>query len=1191
VPQLPQRLNSENDSERGGTEETLRLLNSAVFQSKESILITDAQLDLPGPSIVFVNPAFTRMTGYSADEVLGKTPRILQGLRTDKAVLSRLRRNLERGEAFEGEAINYRKDGTEFMLEWQIAPIRDSNRQITHFVATQRDITARKQSEIAANRLAAIVESSEDAIIGKDMNGIVSSWNRGAEKIFGYAASEMIGTPITRLIPADRQHEENDILERIRRGQSVEHFETLRQKKDGRLVAVSVTASPIKDSAGKVIGVSKVAHDITERKHEEGARRATEARYRALFEHAPDGLIIVAPDTTYLDANPSLCRMLGYTREEMIGRRTQDIVVESDIPKIDPARKSMTDGKVNAMEWRLVRKDGSIFDTEVSGGEMPDGNRLGIFRDITKRKADEEALRDSELRFATAFRSSPAALAISRRRDMANLDVNETFLRIFECTRDDIIGKTILQTGMLDAETLQSLTSELDVTGIVLNREIVARTHTGRPLHAILSVKIIELGGEPCSLSILIDITDRKLTEEKLRSHEAILQETGHIAKVGGWSFEVATGQGYWTDEVARIHDLEPATPASKEIGLSFYRAESRKRIELALHDAVQNGTPYDLELEITSAVGTHKWVRTIGHPITEQGKVVHLRGSFQDITERKKAEMRLKLQHAVTEVLAEGGSLERTSQKVIETLGKGLGWDIGELWKVDKVGNLLRRSEAWNPPSTEYSDIVAASANFTFEAGQGLPGRVWASGRATWIPDVALDPGFMRGPLIGQLGLHGWIGFPVMLRNEVLGVVGFFNAEVQPIDSELLATLTTLGIQLGQFIEKQQLAEQFRQAQKMDAIGTLAGGIAHDFNNILAVIMGYSELIKMTVTDNPRLLEYIDSVEKAGSRATKLVRQILTFSRQEETKREILQLGPVVEEALKFLRSTIPSAIEFKVALSVKIPTVLADSTQVHQIVMNLGTNAWHAMKGRSGRLEVKLENFEVDADFAKTQLHVRPGSFVRLSVSDTGKGMDRATINRIFEPFFTTKPLDEGTGLGLSVVHGIMQGHDGAITVYSQPDEGTTFNLYFPAVGGEVLDLETHATPIPLGKGERILIVDDEEPLVLLAQRILVRLGYVVETRTSVAEALELVRAGPDRFDLVITDMTMPAMSGIDFAQQLTQIRPSLRVILTTGYPGGMKLEQVRAMGIRELLLKPPTIQSIGTMVHRVLVEGNPI
>jgi PAS domain S-box-containing protein len=1061
----PDGLNAEDNTEDRRTEESLRLLNSAVLQSKEAILITDAQLDLPGPRVVFVNPAFTTMTGYTAEEIVGKTPRILQGPRTDKAVLNRLRLNLERGEVFEGEAINYRKDRTEFVLEWQIAPIRNASGKITHFVATQRDITARKQSEIALNRLAAIVQSSEDAIIGKDLNGIVSSWNRGAEKIFGYAASEMIGTSITRLIPADRQHEEHEILERIRRGQSVEHFETMRQNKHGRLIVVSVTASPIKDSAGKVIGVSKVARDITERKQEEAAQRATEARYRALFEYAPDGIVIADPKSYYVDANASMCQMLGYTREELIGLHASDIVVQDEIQQIEPAIAAISAKTGYRREWKFRRKDGSVFAADVMATMMPDGNMTGMIRDVT----------------------------------------------------------------------------------------------------------------------------ERKLAEEKLRLHEAVLRETGHIARVGGWSFEVATGKGYWTDEVARIHDLDPAAQVSKEIGLSYYSAESRQRIELALQEAVQHGTPYDLELEIKTAAGNHKWIRTIGHPITEQGKVVRVRGSFQDITERKHAELRLKLQYAVTLVLAEGASLERTSQKIIETLGEGLGWDLGELWKVDRVSQVLRRSEVWHPPSTEFLEFATASAKMTFVRGQGLPGRVWALGRPEWSPDIMQDPGFMRRALIGPMGLHGWIGFPIMLRNEILGVVGFFSTEVQQPDNELLAMLSTLGVQLGQFIEKQQLAEQFRQAQKMEAIGTLAGGIAHDFNNILSVIMGYAELIKMTVTDDPHLLESVDAMWNAGSRATKLVRQILTFSRREEIKREVLQLGPVVAETLKFLRATIPSAIEFKVDLAGNTPAVLADSTQVHQIVMNLGTNAWHAMKDRSGRLEVKLENFEVDTELAESHLHVRPGSYVRLSVSDTGKGMDRATMNRIFEPFFTTKGPDEGTGLGLSVVHGIMQGHDGAITVYSQPGEGTTFHLYFPALSGEVSNRETPATPISQGSGQRILVVDDEEALAQLEKRILTRLGYVVETRNRAIEALDLVRAAPDQFDLVITDMTMPVMSGVDLAQQLAQVRPALPVILTTGYPGSLKREQLRGMGIRELLLKPPSVQSLGTAVHRVLSQGN--
>ncbi len=285
------------------------------------------------------------------------------------------------------------------------------------------------------------------------------------------------------------------------------------------------------------------------------------------------------------------------------------------------------------------------------------------------------------------------------------------------------------------------------------------------------------------------------------------------------------------------------------------------------------------------------------------------------------------------------------------------------------------------------------------------------------------------------------------------------------------------------------------------------------------------------------------------------------------------------------FLRSTVPASIEFKVALDPGVPNVLADATQIHQIMMNLGTNAWHAMKAGNGQLDVRLERIEVDAELAESHLHVRPGSYVRISVGDTGTGMDSATVSRIFEPFFTTKAPGEGTGLGLSVVHGIIRAHDGAITVYSHLGKGTKFHLYFPAHGIEKLETQMSDAPIPRGRGERILIVDDEEPIAVLAQRMLAKLGYAAETRTSVLDALETIRSAPDTFDLVITDMTMPSMSGIDFARQLAQIRPSLPVILTTGYRGSLTLEQVRAAGIRGLLPKPPSMRSIGRVVALAL------
>ncbi len=371
-----------------------------------------------------------------------------------------------------------------------------------------------------------------------------------------------------------------------------------------------------------------------------------------------------------------------------------------------------------------------------------------------------------------------------------------------------------------------------------------------------------------------------------------------------------------------------------------------------------------------------------------------------------------------------------------------------------------------------------------------------------------------------------------------------------------------------------------------MEAIGTLAGGIAHDFNNILAAMNGYTELAQRLVANDPIVAKYLNAVAQGGTRAVSLVRQILTFSRpQEAQERKPVELAEIVQEPLKLLRASIPSNIEFEVSLDSRLPPVLADATQVHQIVMNLCTNASHAMQDRVGRLGVRLEEFSVDKLLAGANVGLRAGPYIRLSVSDTGHGMSPATMARIFEPFFTTKGPGEGTGLGLSVVHGIMQSHGGAITVYSQPGEGTVFHLYFPITAELSRKTAAIAEATPAGHGERILFVDDEPPLAQLGQSMLEEIGYVVECKTNVADALALVRANPAAFDLVITDLTMPSMLGTDFAQKLLLIRPHLPIILTTGYTANLTQERVREMGIRELLAKPHTIQSLGMAVHRAL------
>jgi PAS domain S-box-containing protein len=568
-------------------------------------------------------------------------------------------------------------------------------------------------------------------------------------------------------------------------------------------------------------------------------------------------------------------------------------------------------------------------------------------------------------------------------------------------------------------------------------------------------------------------------------------------------------------------------------------------------------------------------------------GTVTGLVGICHDITERTQAENRAKLQYAVTAVLAEGDPLPLTSQKILKTLGEHLHADVGEVWIVNRAAKILRCTEAWHG-SADFRQFAETSRQTKFDRGSTPVARVWASGRAEWIVDITRDPTCRRRIAVEQLGLRLWIGFAIKLRNEVLGVVALFSSKAQTPDDKMLSLLEAMGTQLGQFMERQQLAEQFRQAQKMEAIGTLAGGIAHDFNNIIGAIRGYTELSKMELAEGSALNENLDAVLSGADRAAALVRQILAFSSQQEQERRLIQLRHVVGEALKLLRATIPASIEFDILLGPEVSPVLADATQIHQIVMNLCTNASHAMRDRPGRLGVKLEGYMVESELAENHPGLTPGPYVRLSISDTGHGMDEITQSRIFEPFFTTKAPGEGTGLGLSVVHGIVQSHGGVATVYSQPGEGTVFRIYFPASAGEVAINSGHSLEIVRGSGERVLYVDDEAPLAHMARMILEKLGYLVDIHTNALEALAAIRTNAKRFDLVITDLAMPGMTGIQLAQELAAIRADLPIVLVTGHIANLTADRVRAIGIREILFKPLSVHALSKAVHSGLTNN---
>ena len=381
----------------------------------------------------------------------------------------------------------------------------------------------------------------------------------------------------------------------------------------------------------------------------------------------------------------------------------------------------------------------------------------------------------------------------------------------------------------------------------------------------------------------------------------------------------------------------------------------------------------------------------------------------------------------------------------------------------------------------------------------------------------------------------------------------------------------------------------QLGQKQKMEAVGTLAGGIAHDFNNILAAMQGYVELSLDDLAEDHPIRDHLEQIMSCTNRAAKLVKQILTFSRKDESEqeKEPLQISSIVKEVLGMLRSSLPRTIKISRRIRAESSMVLADPTQMHQILVNLCTNASHAMRDDGGRLEVSLSDVDLDCETRVGDELLEPGRYVRLSVADSGCGMSEDVVSRIFEPFFTTKSVNEGTGLGLSVVHGIIKSHDGAIGVSSKPGEGTTFEIYLPRLEAAADEGSQPREPAARDK-HVILLVDDEEIMVDVTRQTLERLGYEVVGKTNSVDALEIFQEEPERFDLVITDQVMPNMMGAELAENILSVRPEIPVILCSGFPETISQDQLDAAGIKKFVPKPISRDQLSTIVREAL-EAN--
>jgi PAS domain S-box-containing protein len=798
----------------------------------------------------------------------------------------------------------------------------------------------------------------------------------------------------------------------------------------------------------------------------------------------------------------------------------------------------------------------------------------------TELAAQNEALlkAQQQLRLqATALETAANAILITDRTGAIQW-VNPAFTTLTGYMAEEVIGKTprVLKSGQHDEAFYRNFWQTI-ISGQTWRGEFINRRKDETVFYGEHTVSPVcsQDGKITHFIGIMNDVTERKAVEEELRTTHAQLREllahspaVIYTLKLDGEKITPAVV----SDNIERLLGVTAAESARYEWWLKSLHPEDRDRV-LALVSRGMTEGGYTAEYRIRHKDGTYRWVEDNNRVIRDaSGQPADAVGVWTDVTERKQAEQRLAAHHAITQALAESSTLAEAAGKILQIVCQKLQWDLGELWTLDRTSNRLRCVEIWHPPSTEFKEFVTVSRQTTFAVGEGLPGRVWQSGQPLlWNADVG-ESGMTRKALAMRIGLRSSIGFPVRLRDETLGVIDFFSAQMRAPDDELQAMFATVGSQIGQFIERKQIEAQFLQAQKMEAFGQLAGGVAHDFNNILAVIMGYSNLLMSDEEFRPEFREQLKQVYSAGERAANLTRQLLTFSRKKEMQVSPLDLNEVIGNMTRMLGRVIGEDLKLQCNFASKLPAIQADEGMMEQVLMNLAVNARDAMP-KGGQLTIGTERVVTDAAYVEGNPEARAGEFVCLSVRDTGCGMTPEIKARIFEPFFTTKGVGKGTGLGLATVFGIVKQHQGWLEVESQVDVGTTFKVFLPASVRPDVAVERAATQAKVrGGNETILLVEDEVALRALTKIILQRHGYRVLEAESGVEALKVWEQHGPQIDLLLTDMVMPdGLTGHELAKQLLARKPDLKLIYTSGYDMYSEGTTFRAREAESFLQKP--------------------
>jgi len=944
---------------------------------------------------------------------------------------------------------------------------------------------------------------------------------------------------------------------------------TVGEERAVELLKLGVTDFVLKQNLSRLVpAIERSQRDAAGRQ----ARLAAEDRHRSLFDNMLNGcaycrMIYEAGqprDFIYLAVNSAFGTLTGL--KGVAGRRVSEVIPalrESDPELFELYGRVATTGVPETMEVH-VKAMQQWFAIAVYSPAAD--HFVAVFDVITDRKRAEESLRRSQAVYHSLVSQLPVGI-YQKNREGRYVVVNPALCRLHNRAAADFLGKTALEVARTKAAHPGREEPDIEVAR---EREDHHRhiMESGRPIELeetfyladgrvvamhVVKLPVVDVDGQVIGTQgVLFDVTERKRAEEALQrseefkqaildsmaAHIAVLDATGRIVAVNARWQEFARENPAGDGEPQQI--IGPGTNY-----LEICRRSGNHGAQEA-HDgivAVMEGRQECFMLEYPCDSPEEK--RWFALEVTRLGAGPQVVISHTNITERRAKTEELRWKTAFLEALVHSSTdgilvVDNKRRKILQNQ------KLVEFWR-------LPPEVAANPDEQQQFEYALTQVR--------EPAQLTAH-----FKQIQLEP-----------------DEPARAETELRDgtVLERHSTQVRGQDGQVYGRVWTFR----NITHARKLEAQYRQAQKMEAIGTLAGGIAHDFNNILCAIFGYGYLAQQEMAGHPQAQEYLAEILKAGNRAKDLVQQILTFSRQREHKREIIRLGSVVKEAAKFLRASLPSDLRIEVNLDDEAPAVLADPTQIYQVVMNLGTNALHAMEGRPGRLVVTLADFQPDAVFRSAHPEIPANRYTRLTVADDGHGIEARVLEHIFEPFFTTKEVGKGTGLGLAVVHGIVQSHDGFIAVASQPGQGTTFDLFFPAKAAREIPAETPVGTLPRGQGQGILLVDDESALTGPFKGLLERLNYRVTTCNLASEAIRRLQDNAGQFDLVITDLTMPEISGLELARQVHRVRADLPVILATGYAYSLTAATLREAGIVELLEKPLNLMVLAQAVQRAL------